>query len=242
MPWHYPWCYFAATVPVGLHALGVWGLAAAWRHRRADALPILLLGCGALLLVVFSTRVAVYDGERLFLPVFPLWAIVIGRGTAAAWEFVRTRAAVWRVALSLCFALQAWGVVAIHPFGLSYYNMLVGGLPGAERLGLELTYWGDAVDSRLLDRLAAEVKPGASVALAPTLYPGQGTATTTRALLVRGIVLRDDPEALSSEWVVISRRTAYLRPELINITQLKAPYAVTSRSGVWLAGVWRLGK
>ena len=50
---------------------------------------------------------------------------------------------------------QGYGVVTLHPFGLSYYNLLVGGLPGAERLGLELTYWGDAVDGPLLDRLAS---------------------------------------------------------------------------------------
>ena len=43
---------------------------------------------------------------------------------------------------------QGFGVVATYPFGLSYYNVLVGGLPGAERLGLEVTYWSDAVDRR----------------------------------------------------------------------------------------------
>ena len=47
-------------------------------------------------------------------------------------------------------------MVALHPFGLSYYNGLVGGLPGAERLGLELTYWNDPVDQVLLDQLARE--------------------------------------------------------------------------------------
>jgi hypothetical protein len=73
--------------------------------------------------------------------------------------------------------------VAFHPFGLSYYNALVGGLPGAERLGLELTYWGDAVDGVLLDRLARAAPPDASAALAPTLYPGQGALTTTRAMI-----------------------------------------------------------
>ena len=75
--------------------------------------------------------------------------------------------------------------MALHPFGLSYYNLLIGGLPGAERLGLELTYWSDAVDRVLLDRLAAEIRPGATAALAPTLYPGQGILTTTAALVRR---------------------------------------------------------
>ena len=79
--------------------------------------------------------------------------------------------------------------MALHPFGLSYYNILVGGLPGAERLGLELTYWSDAVDRVLLDRLAAEIQPGATAALAPTLYPGQGILTTTSRLARRDVVL-----------------------------------------------------
>ena len=28
VPWHYPWVYFAVTVPVGLHLFGLIGLAA----------------------------------------------------------------------------------------------------------------------------------------------------------------------------------------------------------------------
>ena len=75
--------------------------------------------------------------------------------------------------------------LALHPFGLSYYNALIGGLPGAERLGLELTYWNDPVDQVLLDRLAREAHAGATAALAPTLYPGQGILTTNRALARR---------------------------------------------------------
>ena len=55
-----------------------------WRSRRDDPFPLLLAGSIALFLVVFSTRVPVYDGERLFLLVFPLWAILIGRGSRAA--------------------------------------------------------------------------------------------------------------------------------------------------------------
>ena len=99
VPWHYPWFYFAVTVPVGLHLLGAWGLVRGWRDRRADPFPLLLAGSIALFLVVFSTRVPVYDGERLFLVVFPLWAILIGRGFASAWEWARGRPAL-RVGLA----------------------------------------------------------------------------------------------------------------------------------------------
>jgi hypothetical protein len=71
VPWHYPWFYFAATVPVGLHLLGALGLIRGWRDRRTDPFPLLLAGSIGLFLLVFSTRVPVYDGERLFLVVFP---------------------------------------------------------------------------------------------------------------------------------------------------------------------------
>jgi 4-amino-4-deoxy-L-arabinose transferase-like glycosyltransferase len=243
VPWHYPWFYFAVTVPIGLHALGVLGLVRAWRDRRADPFPLLLAGSIGLFLVFFSTRMPVYDGERLFLLVFPLWAVLIGRGFGAVWDRLAPagprRAGRWlRAGLIGVLLAQAYGALALHPFGLSYYNLLVGGLPGAERLGLELTYWGDAVDRVLLNRLAADAAPDASAALAPTLYPNQGALTTTRSLLRRGILLRDELDASRSEWVVVSRRTAYWSTALRARLAGRAPIATRSRQGVWLSGLW----
>jgi 4-amino-4-deoxy-L-arabinose transferase-like glycosyltransferase len=244
VPWHYPWFYFAVTVPVGLHLLGALGFAQAWRNRCADPFPLVLAGSIGFFLVLFSTRTPVYDGERLFLLAFPLWAILIGRGFGALWARLsrhpRTRAAGWgRAVLLAALLAQAQGVIALHPFGLSYYNLLVGGLPGAERLGLELTYWGDAVDRVLLERLAAEAAPSDSAALAPTLYPGQGILTTTpRLRRLRGSTLQDESAAVQSDWVVVSRRTAYWSPALRDRLARRAPIATRSRQGVWLSGLW----
>ncbi len=86
VPWHYPWFYFVVTVPVGLLALGIVGIVRGWRNRRADPLPMLLAGTIVVFLVIFSTRVPVYDGERLFLHVFPAWAMLIGLGFGWLWE------------------------------------------------------------------------------------------------------------------------------------------------------------
>jgi hypothetical protein len=135
---------------------------------------------------------------------------------------------------------QCYGLFALYPFGLSYYNGLVGGLPGAERLGLELTYWGDAVDQVLLGELARAAEPEDRAALVPTLYPGQGILTTNRALARRGIILADDQQGTNAEWVVLSRREAYWRPELKDRLRLGEGRRVASRSrqGVWLAALW----
>ena len=186
VPWHYPWLYFAVTVPVVLQAAGALGVFRAWKARREDRFPVLLIASILLFLILFSTSVPVYDGERLFLLAFPAWAMLIGYGCGRVWEVVEGSHAGRIVVLGVLLC-QSYGAVTMHPFGLSYYNLLVGGLPGAERLGLELTYWGDAVDRVLLDELARRADKGSVAALAPTLYPGQGVMTTTAALARRDV-------------------------------------------------------
>jgi hypothetical protein len=247
VPWHYPWVYFAVTVPVGLQLLGLVGLARGWRRRKADPFPLLLAASIGLFLALFSTRVPVYDGERLFLHVFPAWALLIGLGFAGLWDRLgradaqgRRAVAVARGTLVAFLLAQGAGTLSVHPFGLSYYNLLTGGLPGAERLGMELTYWGDAIDPVLLDRLAAEASPAAEAAIAPTLYPSQGIATTTAALLRRKIVLQDEDAAPRAEWVAVSRRDAYWKPELAaRLADGRGRLVLErSRQGVWLSALW----
>jgi 4-amino-4-deoxy-L-arabinose transferase-like glycosyltransferase len=239
VPWHYPWFYFAATVPVGLLALAILGIFRGCRCWRSDPLPLLLAGTIVLFLIIFSTRVPVYDGERLFLHVFPASALLIAFGFGWLWEH-RLCGPRARVVLAACLAFQFYGVVALHPFGLSYYNGLVGGLPGAQRLGLELTYWNDPVDQVLLDTLAREGHPGALAALVPTLYPGQGILTTNRALARRNIILADEQRANEAEWLVVSRRTSYWPAELAARLRRAEGRDVISRTrqGVWLARLW----
>jgi 4-amino-4-deoxy-L-arabinose transferase-like glycosyltransferase len=229
VPWHYPWFYFASTVPIGLLALGAWGLV-----RKADSFVLLLAGSIGLFLVVFSTRIPVYDGERLFLVAFPLFAILVGRGFGAIWDASARKG---RLALLAVVLAQGHAVVMIHPFGLSYYNTLVGGLPGAEWLGLELTYWGDAVDVQLLDELASQAREGETAALAPTLAPHQGKVSTTRRLLAKNIVLADQEQASNAQWLVISRREAYWSPEVKRRLTLDPIIATRTRQGIWLAAL-----
>jgi 4-amino-4-deoxy-L-arabinose transferase-like glycosyltransferase len=240
VPWHYPWFYFAATVPIGLHTLGIAGVIRSLRER-SDRFPALVIGSMGLFLVLFSTRIPVYDGERLFLMVFPLWAVLIGRGFGWFWE--RTgQGRAGKFALAGLLLLQGFGVVMYHPFGLSYYNALVGGIAGAERLGLELTFWGDAVDRQLLDHLVQAGPDTETVALVPTLYPGQGIMSTTRAMARRKLILADQESIATADLLVVSRRTAYwpkgLREKLSTARVL---YQRTCR-GVWLSRIYFVGE
>lgn len=245
LPWHYPWFYFAVTVPVVLQALGAWGAWRAWRGRREDRFPLLLLASILLFLILFSGPAPVYDGERLFLLVFPAWAILIGFGFAKAWK-TWGRKRLGRIALWAVMLGQTLGIVATHPFELSYYNLMVGGLPGAEKLGLELTYWGDPVDGILLEALARQAKPGEVVALAPTLYPGQGAYSTTNSLIRREIVLQDESAVNQADWALIWRREAYWSPEVRRLVESAVSsrriLASRTRQGVWLALLVRVAQ
>jgi len=179
VPWHYPVVMFVVVLPLGLFLLGLLGIWA--KRRRWNAEPHLTLVAGTWLcvLAVFSLPgVPVYDGVRLFLMAFPLWAIWVGVG--AKWLVERH----WLPALSrrlrllglgLFMVLQGTGLAIYHPCQLSHYSLLVGGLAGAERLGFEVSYWGDAVREPLLRQAAArcEDRP---IVLAPHLAPWQAAA------------------------------------------------------------------
>ena len=234
VPWHYPWVYFLVTVPVGLLGLAAWGTIQGWFDPAYRAVTRFWVASILIFLILFSTGVAVYDGERLFLIVFPALAILVGQGFGFVWN--RARRAGRVVLIGFVFA-QATGLIWMHPFGLSYYNLLVGGLPGAERLGLELTYWGDAVDDVLLDRLASEARPGQTAALVPTLAPNQGKIATTRRLARMPLVIEDGEQAATADFLVVSRRSAYWSDVVRDRLAKDHWVAVRSRQGVWLAAL-----
>ena len=145
-----------------------------------------------------------------------------------------------RIALAAFLLVQAVGVVALHPFGLSYYNALVGGLPGAERLGLELTYWNDPVDQVLLDRLAREASRGTSAALVPTLYPGQGILTTNRTLAHAGSSSRTNKRPPAPNGWSFRAEPLTGGPRSRTLLRRRRPTRspARSRQGVWLAALW----
>ena len=111
-----------------------------------------------------------HDGIRLFLPAFGFWCVVAGIGAARVWSaapradgrFAR-RTAVGAL-LGGAFAAGAINEARYYPQTLSHYNLLVGGVRGAASLGMEPTYWWDALDADVLDWLNARTEAGALVA------------------------------------------------------------------------------
>ena len=109
-----------------------------------------------------------HDGIRLFLPAFGFWCVLAGIGAQRVWE--RTAAArterrlLIRAATVPGLVAGAVNVGRYYPQTLSHYNLLVGGVRGAAALGMEPTYWWDALDAEVLDWLNTHTAPGERVA------------------------------------------------------------------------------
>jgi 4-amino-4-deoxy-L-arabinose transferase-like glycosyltransferase len=246
-PWHYCAVLFLTTVPIGLQVLGGLGLFAGRVRMRFARHEQLVLGAMLFPLLLFSVpRIAVYDGARLFLVTFPLWAIFIGRGGSLAWDWLRKRIP-QRGALALgalFLAGQGWGVIATWPCFLSSYNLAVGGLGGAHRLGFELDYWGASVTREFLERIAQTVPEGAAIDVAPVLFDFQLAEVLKQSPVLRrhGIRLHayDADQSRHSAYLLVFCRLADLSPELQTLIAERPALVETRRSGVLLSGLYDL--
>lgn len=187
-PWHYPAVMFLTTVPLGLHILAGLGVAVGGLRIWKSPRELLLLGTILLPLFVFSLPgTPVYDGARLFLVVFPFWAVFAGQGGQVAFRWLATHvsAVKARWCLSGFLALQAYGVIFLAPCWLSYYNVLVGGLRGADRLGMERTYWSDSLTRDFLQEAVENIPRGATIYVAPVLHQFQLPEMVDQSPLLR---------------------------------------------------------
>jgi hypothetical protein len=64
--------------------------------------------------------------------------------------------------------------------------------------------------------------------------------TTTARLLKKEIILNDEAAATTADWLLVSRRTAYWKPEVIQRLQAGGGRQVVTRTrqGVWLSALW----
>lgn len=253
VPWHYPAVMFLTTVPAGMLLLGILGSLFERLPDRLRRIPdprSALLHVTVLFVLLFFALpgITVYDGARLFLVVFPLWAVLVGKGGQRLWDRIAAggiRGAA-PVALTALLASHAVGMVRLHPCQLSYYNLLVGGLAGANRLGFETTYWRDSVTRDLLHAAAERVPPGSTLYLAPVLHPANNLDLALLSPILRKRNLDvdsyddKDPAKRDMRYVVVYRRHADPWASLEPSPAGGVLLAEVRRSGVQLAALYDL--
>ncbi len=140
----------SVTTPLPVLGLALLGLAQRKLARR-DRL-FLTLGLAIPIGRNLIPGMANYDGVRHFLEFLPILAIAAGLGFAELYRILQGRLPRLekRVLGAGLFVLavlpSVTQLVRTHPFGIAYYNVLVGGLAGAQERNLrEATdYWGSS--------------------------------------------------------------------------------------------------
>lgn len=170
-PWHYPYVWTAIVLPLPLLASVLAGLLA---PRSGGLRGLVLLNMAVLYGALALPSAPMHDGIRLFLPVFPLYAVAAGAGALAIGEWLARRiAGRWprlEARRDLVVAATVVGLLAVplfrtaqsHPHQLSYVNALVGGVRGAQARGLEVTNLKEVLNRAALQDLASII-PGDAV-------------------------------------------------------------------------------
>lgn len=219
LPWYNTLVLTAVVVPPVLLGLAITGMAAVVRGRLRDRDATMLLICWAFLMVLRALPNAPgHDGERLFLPAFAFLACLAGIGLTS----LRDRVSRWAgpgkgrafalALLGIALASGAWSTWRYHPLQLSYYNVMIGGLSGATRAGMEPTYYWEAVTPDVCAWLNEHTKEGETIAF---VFPA-----ITFEYLRRWGLLRPEPVARLDNrvrWFIVMNRPGHLLHPPLNL-------------------------
>jgi hypothetical protein len=208
LPWYNTLGWLVLVTPLPLLVLGAIGLIHCVRVR--DAISISLVLHWATLMVIRALPNAPpHDGIRLFLPAFGFWCVFAGIGAQQLWHATRAQGALRspllvRTAMVVALSADVITLARYYPQTLSHYSLLVGGVSGAARIGMEPTYWWDALDTDVLTWINENTEPGAAVAFSSTANITQlrewGRLRVPQADLRRGVF----------KWYVLQNRTGFL--------------------------------
>lgn len=224
---------------------------AGWNIRQQRYGYYILLNALVPLAIAILGLQALYSGERHFMPVFPYLAMLAGVGFVVVCETVEQRLLSRRsgtqlrglLVVGLAILLLAPPLVSIirlHPYELSYYSEIVGGLPGAIRLGLETTFWCESYKD-CLPYLNANAPEDAVIwvdqPLALRAYQEDGLLR--RDLRIAGW---DVVSPYTCDYAVVQmRETGFVQvPELVTLIEQYEPEFTVSVEGVPLAMVYKM--
>jgi hypothetical protein len=231
LPWYNTLVWTALVTPVGFLALGLLGFARSCRAPATDRITTLVaLHWLFFLLLRAMPHTPGHDGVRLFLPAFGCLALLTAPG--AAW-LMGLRHRIGAIAVGTSTLEGVASLALLMPVPLSYFSPIVGGLPGAARLGMEPTYYWDALDSATLEWLANHSGANDKVAFA--------TNPTSWRYLARIGAMRFESSPSSPRrhrWYVVQNRPGAFSPLDRALIARNQPVYARSKFGVPLIWVF----
>jgi hypothetical protein len=157
LPWYNTLVWTAAATPVGFLAWALAGLVRAARDCKDRVAVLAVLHWLFPLVLRALPHTPGHDGVRQFLPAFGGLALVAGTG-------VGVRPGTWsKLLVVAALAEGAVSTTVMLPVPLSYFSPIVGGLPGAARLGFEPTYYWDTLTPEVLGWVNDHTAPDRSI-------------------------------------------------------------------------------
>jgi 4-amino-4-deoxy-L-arabinose transferase-like glycosyltransferase len=210
LPWHYFGVMTLVTFPLVLVPL-LAGLLWARGEERRLVVPV-SFALGFWLVLVHLPMTPRHDEVRQFLSVYPLLGIVAWAGLLGLLRQARRERPHWprgratAVACAVPVALLALVLLRTHPFELSYYNATIGGVRGAERRGMELSLYFEAIDRDCLDALERHLRPGDKLLVSPPWPPLLPEYARHGALRLPPIFLLPSDTTERPDWLLLVRR------------------------------------
>ncbi len=141
--WHYPFGYLLVTTPLPILIFFIIGLFTKNSHTKL----LLILWFFIPLLRYLDPKIGVIDGIRHFEEVvFPLAAIAAIGAVATIRRFFPKKII---VILTIIFISLLPPIISYHPYQISYFNALVGGIQGAFK-NFDVEYWGTSQKAAIL--------------------------------------------------------------------------------------------
>ena len=161
LPWYNTLVWTVMVTPVGILLLSLLGVRRFFRSSATRSIEgLILLHLGFLLALRALPHTPGHDGVRQFLPAFGVLALVAGVGASLLIGWSKR----WGgVLVALAMAEGIVGLALSMPVPLSYFSPIVGGLPGAAKLGMEPTYFWDGLTQDALDWLNENTPEGRRV-------------------------------------------------------------------------------
>lgn len=230
VPWHHVFVMTAATVPLGILAAALFGGAIGTRRRD----PLALLAAGS---VVFVWGIMLlpssphHNGVRQFVVLFPFLGLLAGYAVHAVREVVRERS--FTLVAGLIFLPALFQALQTHPYHLSYYGEVVGGVRGAREVGLETTYWMEVVTEDALEWMNENLPEEASVyVVGPTLplVLAQGLGRLRRDI--------EPTHELPADYMLVPMIQTMMVPEFRTFIETARPAFAIDLQGVRLLGIY----
>ncbi len=231
LPWYNTLFWTAVATPVGFLVLALARLIPL-RGRKPEPFGVLvLLNWAFLLLLRALPHTPGHDGVRQFLPAFGMLALMAGLGARALID----RFGRWgKVVVMSAFGEGLISLAVMMPVPLAYFSPLVGGLPGAVAIGLEPTYYWDALDEEALNWLAHHTPEGQAVRF--STFPLSFRYAHSSGQLKPPPLRYESPGRAA--WYVVQNRPGMLRKVDRALIKCGRPAYVCSKFGVPLLWIF----